>query len=142
MLLSQIIERVNERLAGETLSYREMVKYLDMAVDDINQKLNTVYPVFGDLPVGTLDYGYFPDRYIRGVVCLGAAVHFYMMDEEGGTPPPGYQVQYEDNLFKMLRDYVHLVEDEYKTKTTAGTVSFNLTGANHVDDIDPRYGRI
>lgn len=141
MLLSELVRRVNNRLDGENLRYEDMVEHLDAVVDNINETLNTVYPVFSDLPAGTLEYDYFPDRYLRSVVVVGAAMRFYITDEEGGNPPPGYTAEYQGALFRMLRDFLHLVPEEWKAVSTAGTVAFNLTGAESEDDVDPHVFR-
>lgn len=141
MLLSELVKRINTRLDGENLRYEDMLEHLDAVIDNINETLNTVYPVFSDLPAGTLEYAYFPDRYIRSVVVVGAAMRFYITDEEGGNPPPGYTAEYQGALFRMLRDYLHLVPEEWKAVDTAGTVQFNLTGAESEDDVDPRVFR-
>ncbi len=141
MLLTQIVKKINHRLDGETLPYRELVDHLDAVIDNINETLNTVYPVFSDLPEEATEYAYFPDRYIRSVVIPGAALRFYITDEEGGNPPPGYTVEYQGALFRMLRDFLHMVPDEWKTVDTAGTVIFRDTGAASEDDIDANVFR-
>ena len=138
MLLSAILQRTNDLLAGETLSYFELRPHFDSVIDDINQQLSTVFPNFTEVssvtPTGTLtEYVEIPDRYIRSVVCLGAAVHFYMSDEEGGQPPAGYMNKYRENLFYMLRDYLPLVPDSYKAVDTMGALSFDLHGSDHTD---------
>ena len=133
MLLSKIIQRTNELLAGETLSYLELVPFFDHVIDDINQQLNTVFLAFSDLPNETTEYNLFPDRYLRSVLCVGAAMYFYMTDEEGGQAPPGYERKYQEGMFYMLRDYIHMVPELWKAVDTAGTVAFDLQGADHID---------
>ena len=44
MQLNEIVQRVNEKLAGETLVYTQLVGYLDSTIDDINAKLNSSFP--------------------------------------------------------------------------------------------------
>lgn len=131
MLMSRILQQVNDLLAGETLSYLEMRPHLDATIDDINQQLATVFPSFSDLDSPS-SYEFFPDRYIRTVVCIGAAVRFYEMDEEGGQPPMGYLQRYRENLFFMLRDYLPQVPEEYIAPTHQGTVPLSLDGATHI----------
>lgn len=130
MQISAIVRRINELLAGEMLSFDEMKPYLDHVIDDINQQLNTIYPVFSELPSGTAVYDCFPDRYIRNVVCMGAALYFYMTDEEGSQAPMGYTASYQNALFLMLRDYVHMIPLKWQATTEAGTVSLDLKGAD------------
>ena len=132
MLVSRILQRINELLDGETLSYYELRPHIDSAIDDINQELNTIFPTFSDLPQGATEYNHIPDRYIRSVVCYGAAVHFYMMDEEGGNPPMGYTDKYRQNMFLMLRDYIHQIPEEYQAPSTQGTVAFSLNGSDRI----------
>ena len=119
--------RVNMLLAGEQLSITEMIPFLDQAIDDINSQLSSTYPAFSELDINFTEYRYFPERYMRSVVCLGAAVYFYKMDEEGGNAPPGYNYQYADALFHMLRDYASQVPDEYQQDNT-GYIGIDFTG--------------
>ena len=76
MLIKDIVNLVNQKLAGELLSYSELRTYLDNVVDDINSQLNTCYPTFSELE-STTEYTAFPDRYIRSVVVPGATWYFY-----------------------------------------------------------------
>lgn len=134
MLRSQIQKRVNDLLAGETLSYFEMRPFLDQAVDDINQNLGAKFPAFSELPDEITEYKYIPERYMRSVVCLGAAMYFYKTDEEGGAPPPGYFSDYDNNMFLMLRDYLPLVPKEFVDNTTQGVLDFVLDGEVSSDE--------
>ena len=124
MLISQIQKLFNEALAGETLSYKEMLPHLDAAVDGINDKLNSKYPVFSDVPADTYDasYDFFPDRYIRTVVIPGAAWHFYVMDEEGLQTAPQYQQDYENGKFIMQRDMLYKIPEEYQDDDQQGFI--------------------
>lgn len=131
MLISAIVKRVNELLAGETLSYRELIPHLDNAVDAINTQLNSIYPVFSELAADAVEYNLFPDKFIRTCICLGAACSFYKTDEEGGNAPMGYEMEYRYNLFIMLRDYVTQVPLEYEMDENAGRVPFDLHGTSY-----------
>lgn len=125
MLITQIQKLFNEALAGETLSLKEMLPHLDAAVDGINAKLNTTYPVFSDLPViDTYDavYDYFPDKYIRTVVIPGAAWHFYVMDEEGLQTAPQYLADFENGKFIMQRDMLYKIPEEYQDDDNQGFI--------------------
>ena len=124
MLITQVCKLFNEALAGETLSYKEMLAHLDFAVDSINSKLNTVYPVFSDVPADTGDasYDFFPDRYIRTVVIPGAAWHFYVMDEEGLQTSPQYLQDFETGKFIMQRDMLYKIPEEYQDDDHQGYI--------------------
>ena len=124
MLLTQVQKLFNEALAGETLSYKEMLPHLDAAIDDINAKLNTIYPVFSDVPYDTADseYSFFPDKYIRMVVIPGAAWHFYVMDEEGLQTAPQYQVDFENGKFLMQRDMLYKIPEEFQDDDNQGFI--------------------
>ena len=115
MLITQVQKLFNDALAGETLSIKEMLPHLDAAIDSINAKLNTIYPVFSEIPLDTYDakYDFFPDKYIRMAVIPGAAWHFYVMDEEGLQTAPQYLQDFENGKFIMQRDMLYKIPDEY-----------------------------
>lgn len=119
MDLTKIVQRVNNKLAGELLTYDMMKDYLDDVIDDINAKLSTNFPVFSDFTLEAYpdlypNYAFFPDRYIRSVVTLGAAYKFFVTDEEGLPTAQQYSYEYRDALFAMERDYSDLVPEEYR----------------------------
>ena len=124
MLLTRVQKLFNEALAGETLSYKEMLPYLDRAVDGINDKLNSKYPVFSDIPNDTSDavYEFFPDKYIRTVVIPGAAWYFYVMDEEGLQTAPQYQQDFENGKFVMQRDMLYKIPEEFQDDDHQGYI--------------------
>lgn len=124
MLLTRVQKLFNEALAGETLSYKEMLPHLDAAIDGINTTLNTIYPVFSDVPNDSVDaeYNFFPDKYIRMAVIPGAAWHFYVMDEEGLQTAPQYQADFERGKFVMQRDMLYKIPEEYMDDDHAGFV--------------------
>lgn len=109
MELTQITKQVNTLLAGEQLSYTQLRPYLDQVIDDINSQLNSVYPTFSELPESVSNYMFFPDNYVRQVVCYGAAYYFYLADEEGSPTAMGYAQRYKQNMFYMVRDWLHAV---------------------------------
>lgn len=80
MQIQDIVSGVNAKLAGETLTFTEMRLFLDEVIDDINAALNANFPVFSTLAANA-NYNFFPDRYIRSVVIVGAASKFYVTDE-------------------------------------------------------------
>jgi hypothetical protein len=124
MLLSQVQKLFNDALAGETLSYKEMLPHLDAAIDEINTRLNTIYPVFSEVPYDTSEseYNFFPDKYIRMAVIPGAAWHFYVMDEEGLQTAPQYQANFENGKFIMQRDMLYKIPEEYQDDDNNGFI--------------------
>lgn len=124
MLITQVQKLFNDALAGETLSVKEMLPHLDAAIDSINAKLNTTYPVFSDIPLDTYDavYDFFPDKYIRMVVIPGAAWHFYVMDEEGLQTAPQYLTDFENGKFIMQRDMLYKIPEEYQDDDNQGFI--------------------
>lgn len=116
MLISAIVSRVNQLLAGEKVPYHKLEIHLDAVIDDINTKLNTTFPAFSELP-GATEYTAFPDRWIRMVVCMGTAQKFFNTDEEGLGAAPAYALEYDKNLFLMCRDYFSSVPEEYRANT-------------------------
>ena len=122
MLLKDIVTRVNALLAGERLPYNEMLIHLDKTIDDINSQLNSTFPAFSEMPTGKVEYDYFPDRYIRSVVCVGAAWYYFTTDEEGISTAPQYLQDYDRGLFIMLRDYFNEVPIEYQSTSLKALV--------------------
>lgn len=129
MKLNSIVETFNTLLAGERHSYHQAKIYLDKAIDDINAQLNTTFPAFSELPEGKAEYDFFPDRYLRSVVCVGAAWYYFTTDEEGISTAPQYQMDYDRGLFYMVRDYFNLVPEEYQAVGLRALVM-----ANSVDE--------
>lgn len=113
MLISNIVNGVNTKLAGETMTFNQLKLFLSETIDDINRELCATYPSFDDLKESD-NYNYFPDKYIRSVVITGAAYKFYETDEEGIVTATQYHYDYMDNLFYMKRDYSCSVPTEYQ----------------------------
>lgn len=128
MLITTIQKLFNTALAGETLTIREMLPHLDYAIDSINTKLNTCYPVFSDLDIQSADakYDFFEDKYIRTAVIPGAAWHYYVMDEEGLQTAPQYLKDFNDGMFVMQRDTLYSIPEEWQADPEAGSVIGNL----------------
>jgi hypothetical protein len=141
--LNDIVNRVNKLLAGELLSFDELKEHLDSVIDDINAKLSSKFPVFTEFNVSDYpeypNYNLFPDRYIRSVVCLGAAYYFYITDEEGAASAPEYLKQYTYNLFLMQRDYSDKIPEEYRDFETG---YFTDPAAAVPDIVDQIWGDI
>lgn len=121
MLIKDVVNLVNQKLAGELLSYNEMRIYLDTVIDDINSQLNTVYPTFSELG-SAVEYTAFPDRYIRSVVVPGTAWYYYVVDEEGTSTAQQFGTDYSRNMFIMQRDMLYNIPEEYQADSLQGTV--------------------
>lgn len=107
--------------------YSRLEPFLDEVIDDINASLNSTFPAFSDLgrDIGfrsTAEYTFFPDNYIRSVVCKGAAAKFYVMDEEGSPAAEQYMAEYSAALFIMTRDYIANVPDRFRSENTGSVV--------------------
>ena len=122
MKITKIRNLVNMALAGEMLTFQELKPHLDYAIDEINDMLNSTFPVFSELESEAEDYNYFPDKYIRQVVIPGAAWHFYVYDEEGVVTAQQYQLDFENGKFKMLRDYSEQIPEEYQAETESHVI--------------------
>lgn len=136
MTIDNIVKNINENLAGELLTFNNLNLFLDETIDDINAKLNSTYPSFSDFtyekyPDIYPNYNFFPDRYIREVVCKGAAYKFYVMDEEGIPTAQMYQYNYQDELFIMQRDYLEKVPEEYQADNTGSVQGLSDVAWKH-----------
>ena len=129
MRYNTIIGLISKQLGDELVSEGEMLSYMDRVIDDINARLNTVFPTFTEFKeqqfdfersdgsvniAADLDYTAIPDKYIRTVVIPGAAYKYYTTDEEGGFAAPRYEEDYKQGLFYMERDYSFRVPQEYR----------------------------
>ena len=151
MLINEITNRINFDLAGETLSNDEVVYYVDAVIDDINEKLSSKYPVLSDwgafvdvnndqeFPeiIYTADnYNPFPEKYIRSVVVKGAAIKYYVNNEEGEDIGDAYKQEYAKNLFMMLRDFIHQVPANFVEDNISGYLQmepYNTEGVSGVE---------
>ena len=116
-----IVNQISKKLGDELVSESEMLSYMDAAIDDINARLNTVFPTFTEykeqnsgIESTLLDYNLIPDKYIRTVVIPGAAFKYYTTDEEGGYSAPKYEEDYRQGLFYMERDFSFNVPEKYR----------------------------
>ncbi len=119
MFVTDIVKGINQQLADEQFPYSQLERYMDAVIDDINDTLNSSFPVFSELRaendnIVPTEYSYFPDKYIRSVVIKGAAYKYYIMDEEGMATAEAYQYEYSNALFIMQRDYQDFVPEEYQ----------------------------
>lgn len=131
MKVRDIVKLTNTYLAGEQLVYQKLIPFYDAVIDEINSRLNSTYPSFSSLEFTSLEgddavYDYFPDKYIRSVVALGAAHKFYEMDEEGVVYDTSYEQDYERNLFYMTRDYIDQVPEIFSSDSP-GSVEYDFT---------------
>lgn len=126
MKYNTIIGLISKHLADELVSESEMLGYMDRVVDDINTRLNAVFPTFTEFKeqqleytpsssaITDLDYTAIPDKYIRTVVVPGAAHKYYTTDEEGGYAAPKYEEDYNRGLFYMERDFSFSIPEQYR----------------------------
>jgi hypothetical protein len=129
MKIATLIQNINSQLAGELLSIAELAVFVDKAIDDINTRLNTKFPVLSDVinavrdTTAPLEYNALPDKYIRTVVVPGAVFKYYTTDEEGAAVAPKYEEEFLKGLFYMERDYLNLVPEEYQETTDQGWIT-------------------
>jgi hypothetical protein len=123
MKYNVLVGLISKHLADEIVSQSEMLSYMDRVIDDINARLNTVFPTFTEykednpeIDDTVLDYTAIPDKYLRTVVVPGAAFKYYTTDEEGGYSSPKYEEDYNNGLFYMIRDYSFSVPAEYRAE--------------------------
>lgn len=140
MKYKTIINLISKHLADELVSESEMLSYMDRVIDDINTRLNAVFPTFTEFKeqqfdyersegndVSELDYTAIPDKYIRTVVIPGAAHKYYTTDEEGGYSSPKYEEDYNTGLFYMVRDFSFSIPPEYQAESQG---YINITGSD------------
>lgn len=152
MQIKKLIESINTQLAGELLSIGELKDFIDKAIDDINTRLNTKFPVLSDV-LDTIQaeisaasksvlkdeqpdmsykiqyiYDAIPDKYIRTVVIPGAVFKYYTTDEEGAAVAPKYEEEYLKGLFYMERDYIPIVPEQYIESDAQGHIADPLFG--------------
>lgn len=145
MLISTLVQNINSQLAGELLSIGELTVFVDKAIDDINTRLNTKFPVLTDViteiqKAGSqkFEYNALPDKYIRTVVVPGAVFKYYTTDEEGAAVAPKYEEEFLKGLFYMERDYLNLVPEEYQETTDQGWIRGN--GILELDEYNRQGG--
>lgn len=123
MNIGMLVQNINSQLSGEMLNIGELTVFIDKAIDDINTRLNTKFPVLSDvIQARQTDYTVIPDKYIRTVVIPGAVFKYYTTDEEGAAVAPKYEEEYLKGLFYMERDYLNLIPEEYQDDDTQGWV--------------------
>lgn len=136
MNISKLCTFVNNNyIISENLRNVELMGYMDIVIDDINDRLQASFPTFSEwndyvttynvahkdvpdfTPLSIDTYSAIPARYLRSVVALGAALNFFTNDEEGEQVSTKYYIQYERNMFNMIRDYQELVPIEFRNET-------------------------
>lgn len=129
MKIATLVQNINSQLAGELLSIGELTVFVDKAIDDINTRLNTKFPVLSDVIIAAqqagstqFEYNAIPDKYIRTAVVPGAVFKYYTTDEEGAAVAPKYEEEFLKGLFYMERDYLNLIPEEYQETLDQGWV--------------------
>ena len=132
MKMTTLIQNINSQLAGELLSIAELTVFVDKAIDEINTRLNTEFPVQSDVLAlaqangfTSFDYTAIPDKYIRTVVVPGTVFKYYTTDEEGAAVAPKYEEEFLKGLFYMERDYLNLVPKDYQAPLEQGWIKGN-----------------
>ena len=140
MELTKIVQTVNRLLAGEQLMYSELEVYLDQVIDDINAKLDSAFPAFSEFNSTDYpdypNYNLFPEKYLRTVVCVGAADKFYTQDSEGMLTSPTFHEGYLSSLFYMERDFISQVPDEYQGAAYQGVLGLGELDQDRGLEID------
>lgn len=154
MEINKIIDYVNRSfIASDRLRAPDIYYYMDLVIDDINERLQATYPNFTEwndfvnkwndnvtdpnfVKVNTV-YDVIPDKYIRSVIALGTAVKFYTRDEEGEQVALDYQNRYEAALFKMVRDYHNQVPLMFQNNE-GGFIDFSYNREEGPCDLVPR----
>lgn len=140
MKIATLIQNINSQLAGELLSIAELAVFVDKAIDEINTRLNTKFPVLSEVITAVqetsspLEYTALPDKYIRTVVVPGAVFKYYTTDEEGAAVAPKYEEEFLKGLFYMERDYLNLVPEEYQETVDQGWITLQ-NGSNNQENI-------
>lgn len=136
MKIATLVQNINSQLAGELLSIAELTIFVDKAIDEINTRLNTKFPVLSTIvetlkeTAQPLEYTAIPDKYIRTVVVPGAVFKYYTTDEEGAAVAPKYEEEFLKGLFYMERDYLNLIPEEYQETIDQGWIETH-NGDNH-----------
>lgn len=130
MQIATLIQNINSQLADELFSIAELAVFVDKAIDEVNTRLNTKFPVLSDVITeakaagsSSFEYSAIPDKYLRSVIVPGAAFKYYTTDEEGAAVAPKYEEEFLKGLFYMERDYLNLVPEQYQENINQGWVN-------------------
>jgi hypothetical protein len=132
MFIKDILPYINDKLAGEQLTFNELKRFMNYTVDDINARLHSNYPVFSDFAYD-VDYNFFPDRYLRSVVAPGAAWYYYVADEEGNPSAQQHSQDYSRGLFEMQRDMMFAVPAQHRADSYQGTAQYAYDTQNTIE---------
>ena len=112
---------------------------MDMVIGEINDALQSNFPILSDWADYAKeqgrdmeDYSVIPDRYLRTVVAVGAALNFFTNDEEGEQIANKYYIQYERAKSTMVRDFIELVPEEFQVNE-GGYISTPYVGRDDSD---------
>ena len=128
MNIKNLIKFINNNyIISEKLRETELYGYIDIVIDDINDRLQACFPSISEWITYVTQYNttheekldpdvysVIPPKYLRSVCALGAALNFYTNDEEGEQVASKYYIQYERNISNMVRDYIELVPAEFQ----------------------------
>lgn len=144
-IIDLVIKIQDNYIKSEHLHAEEMIGFMDSVIDDINDDLQAIYPIFseysswatayndvhageeGFVPLDPTNYTLFPDRYLRTVVAPGTAVKFYTNDEEGDQTSAKFFSDYMLAKIIMQRDYMDLVPTIFQN-TEGGFVTTSCNG--------------
>lgn len=135
MNIKELCTFINKNyIISENLRDLELYGYMDIVIDDINDRLQSRFPTITEWkdfvsaynlkhqedenfkPLDVDVYSVLPARYLRSVVAVGAALNFYTNDEEGEQVASKYYIQYEKNIFNMVRDYHAMVPPMFRNE--------------------------
>lgn len=133
--IDQVISKISTYyITSDTVDRYHMIGQMDKVINDINDRMQTLFPQFSDwqayadwfnaeyadeiaagtyTPLDGTKYTAFPQRYVDSVITVGAARFYYMSDEEGEVVASDYFREYEKNISAMVRDYLNQVDELY-----------------------------
>lgn len=146
MNIDQLCSFINKNyIISDNLRSVELKGYMDIVIDDINDRLQSKFPTISEWnsfveqynaehnmdpdyePLDVTVYSVIPARYLRSVVAIGAALNFFTNDEEGEQVASKYYIQYERNIANMVRDFHERVPLEFREEE-GGYISNSYNG--------------
>lgn len=124
--MDAVIDDINARLNSRFPTYTEFIRaYLyyngpipapepeppnpEYTVPYTPDSLHQYQPTAMDL-----NYDLIPDKYQRSVVIVGTALKVYQADEEGNESASVFQMEYEQQLFYMIRDFSFSIPPQFQ----------------------------
>lgn len=121
-----IQNRINRLLITFKESWENIVVELDAGIMEINSYMSTKFPLVSEIitdesspettysyRAGGKDVPFFPDKYFLNIVIPFAAAELLTIDEEFGESFSKYKMQVEENLFIMVRDELHNINNKF-----------------------------